>query len=72
MIASCPTCGQPDNCGDCNHTPCWYTGKISDVQPGTSTAHETLAQAEAWIAEREKIDPVGVARGDYYIDGPEQ
>jgi hypothetical protein len=19
----CPMCGQPDNCGDCDHTPIW-------------------------------------------------
>lgn len=34
--------------------------------------HKTLAEAEAWIAERQKIDPEGVARGDYYIDAPER
>jgi hypothetical protein len=21
MIQFCPVCGQPDNCGDCDHTP---------------------------------------------------
>jgi len=30
-----------------------------------------LAEAEAWIAEREKIDPDGVIAGDYYLDAPE-
>jgi hypothetical protein len=30
----------------------------------------TLTQAEAWIADREKTDPVGVASGCYTVDGP--
>lgn len=31
----------------------------------------TCAQAEDWIAEREKTDAEGVHRGDYGIDLPE-
>ncbi len=23
---TCPTCGQPDNCGDCDHTPVFMVG----------------------------------------------
>lgn len=34
--------------------------------------HKTLAEAEAWIAERAKTDPEGAERGDYYLDAPEE
>lgn len=30
--------------------------------------HACLEDAEAWIAERESVDPEGVRGGDYYID----
>lgn len=31
--------------------------------------HLTMAEAEAWIEAQAHVDPEGVARGDYYIDG---
>lgn len=31
----------------------------------------TVAEAEAWIAEREKTDPEGVIAGNYGINAPE-
>jgi hypothetical protein len=43
-----------------------WTGRTDCTTP--SVEHATLAEAEAWIAEREKDDPEGVARGDYFID----
>lgn len=33
---------------------------------------ETLEEAEKAIVEFQKIDPEGVYRGDYYIDGSEE
>jgi hypothetical protein len=32
----------------------------------------TIRQAEAYIAQRERIDPTGVHRGDYGIDASEK
>ena len=32
----------------------------------------TVKAAEDWIAARMKVDPAGVARGDYGIDAPEE
>jgi hypothetical protein len=39
----CPVCGQPDNCGDCDHTPvlcpeCKGEGEVT--KPGTATRNE--------------------------------
>jgi len=46
------------------------TGKVDgSVGP---IEHETLDQAELWIAERQKVDPSGVYNGEYYVDGPEE
>jgi hypothetical protein len=39
---------------------------------GEVTRHATLAEAEGRIVEIAKIDPEGVARGDYYVDGPDE
>lgn len=33
---------------------------------------DTVAEAEAFVAEREKVEPDKVHRGAYGIDGPEQ
>jgi len=47
-----------------------FTGSVDGTM--SPVPHRTLAEAEAWIAEREKNDPEGVLRGDYYIDTPER
>lgn len=47
----------------------WTVYKTDDYA-GTVTHHATQAEAEARIAEIEKIDPDGVHNGDYSIDGP--
>ena len=35
-------------------------------------AFYTVQEAEAWIVQQEKRDPIGVHRGDYYIDADER
>lgn len=81
-LRACPTCqgwgrvdalvnGKPGSidCPDCESTEPFSTGK-NDGSIGP-IRHATLAAAEAWIAERQTLDPGGVERGDYYIDAPE-
>jgi hypothetical protein len=52
----------------------WYiVGKLTkDTRPGRATTHlaqfRTQREAEAYIGERERIDPKGVAAGQYTID----
>jgi hypothetical protein len=36
----CPTCGQPDNCGDCNHEP--YTDDEAACLRGDITIDEMM------------------------------
>lgn len=73
-MSECLFCGAdralPDgSCGACGcPAPFYYTGK--DDCSMTPVRHATLAAAEAWIADRQKSDPAGVERGDYYIDAP--
>lgn len=45
----------------------WYTGKVGSH---SATRHNSLEEAQAWIERMQIADPVGVNRGDYYIDGP--
>jgi hypothetical protein len=50
-IEKCPVCGQPDNCGDCDHEPCgeveraraaWRAADTADEQ----AAYDALVRAE--------------------------
>ena len=47
----------------------WYTGK-TDGSLYPSVQHASKAAAEAWITEQSRTDPLGVARGDYFLDPP--
>jgi hypothetical protein len=50
------------------------TRRMATVTHGTVriAAFTTVRRAERFIAEREKTDPKGVARGDYGIDASER
>jgi hypothetical protein len=43
-----------------------WTGRVDCST--ASVPHEDVEAAEEWIAERVKVDPEGVDRGDYFID----
>ena len=45
-------------------------GNVTPQQAVVSFA--TLTEAENWIDEQQSVDPKGVDKGEYYIDGPEQ
>jgi hypothetical protein len=44
----------------------YATGKIKNRH--TTRYHKTLKESEARLARVEKKDPVGLHRGDYYLD----
>jgi hypothetical protein len=45
----------------------YTTGKIGDSKVYRHVSYDV---ALSWIEKQKKIDPEGVARGDYYIDSP--
>lgn len=50
---------------------------VTLARPGAAKARvlkrfSTIRQAEKYIAQRERIDPTGVHRGDYGIDASER
>lgn len=46
-------------------------GLLCKTDPHTTmVGFDTLEQAEAWINDQAAVDPEGVHKGEYYIDGP--